>query len=165
MNVIYKENISKEKKEMIEYVIDFTLKVWGVDSSKINLYTVFNFKNEESELNLDENQKNEGAGFLIKYDKNNYGLFLREEVIYNNSDCEEEKYVNFLRILIHEIIHLKQYLSEELYFNSKDEFMWKGKNVDNLNYEDMPHEIEAYEFQDKVLLLFFEEFSVLHEAI
>jgi hypothetical protein len=61
-------------------------------------------------------------------------------------------FTNWLGILAHEMVHVKQYALNEL-----DEYMtrWKSRtNVCELDYYDQPWEKEAFRLQDKLMLEF-----------
>lgn len=53
---------------------------------------------------------------------------------------------NSIKILSHELIHLKQYYNKELIVINKDSIFWKNKLIDpyNYSYEDRPWEKEAF---------------------
>jgi hypothetical protein len=82
----------------------------------------------------DYNVLNQPRSFIIELHKN---------------DSETEK----LKTLAHEMIHVKQYVRNEL----NDEMsMWKGRKVnsDAMNYDDQPWEIEANQLGDKLYELY-----------
>lgn len=62
---------------------------------------------------------------------------------------------DLITLVIHEFVHIKQYMRKELYFKF-DKKKWtykvhfKGRNVDNVKYLDQPHEKEAYRLQEKL---------------
>jgi hypothetical protein len=56
-----------------------------------------------------------------------------------------------IRLISHELIHLKQFVNGELIFY-KDYTMWKGKKVDQrMYYEDRPWEQEAFGEQQHLI--------------
>lgn len=60
---------------------------------------------------------------------------------------------DFIKVVIHEMIHVKQYLLRELVDRkNKDSYKtyWKGVDHTSTEYENQPWELEAYELQEKM---------------
>ena len=67
---------------------------------------------------------------------------------YNPRDFEiqlqsnmDEKF--YIETLLHELVHLRQWVQGTLKMKS-GKFVWKGENVDHIDYMNQPHEIEAF---------------------
>ena len=63
-----------------------------------------------------------------------------------------------IRIIAHELVHIKQYANNELVTKSakvKYPFIWKSKKYDNsLDYWDRPWEIEAHGYEKGLIIQF-----------
>lgn len=75
------------------------------------------------------------------------------------------KFKAILRLMFHELVHVKQYLNNEIFDYSNGDVRYKGKiytcvqsvgneSVDDEKYYDQPWEIEAYGRQEGLLSLF-----------
>lgn len=74
-------------------------------------------------------------------------------VIFVNSDILKKDKINDfnIRMFIHELTHVKQYVSGDLVIDGKDA-VWKGKRYDNsVSYENRPWEVEARNNERKYL--------------
>ena len=84
----------------------------------------------------DYNLSNKPRSFIIEVNKN---------------DSDEEK----LKTLAHEMVHIKQYVKGEL---NECQTVWRGTKIETeLEYDEQPWEIEAYELGDKL----YEEYCTL----
>ena len=75
----------------------------------------------------------------------------REFVIELNKKCENE---TILLTLFHEMVHLKQYVRNELQIRSRPTVhrKWKGEQInEDLDYYSLPWEKEAYKVQNKLM--------------
>lgn len=62
---------------------------------------------------------------------------------------------DLITLVMHEFVHIKQYLRKELYFKFDNRSrtyntFFKGRNVNKLKYYDQPYEKEAYRLQEKL---------------
>lgn len=88
-------------------------------------------------------------GFATIEDYNSLGQPRSFVIEIHKNDCEEEK----LKTLAHELVHVRQYVRNEL----NDEMnTWKGRkiNSDDIPYDDQPWEIEANELGNKLYELY-----------
>ena len=77
----------------------------------------------------DYNLSNKPRSFIIEINKN---------------DCAEE----ILKTLAHEMVHIKQYVKGEL---DEGQTVWRGQKIESeLEYDEQPWEIEAYDLGDKL---------------
>lgn len=83
----------------------------------------------------------------------------RQFLIELDTYMDEELYI---RTLLHELIHVKQWVEGSLTF-SKQHRYFKSVNVDEMDYEDQPHEIEAYEKEKELLDEYKREIEELKE--
>lgn len=75
----------------------------------------------------------------------------REYAIELNRHCDDDL---MLTTLMHEMVHIKQYLLNELQFREKPTChrKWMGNCVDEeADYYSLPWEVEAYDMQDKLV--------------
>ena len=62
-----------------------------------------------------------------------------------------QKSDDFITCILHELVHVKQYLKGELKDISALEQRWKGESHISIDYYDLPWEIEAYHLQEVLL--------------
>ena len=58
---------------------------------------------------------------------------------------------DFITCILHELVHVKQYLKGELKDISALEQRWKGESHISIDYYDLPWEKEAYHLQEILL--------------
>ena len=63
--------------------------------------------------------------------------------------CSQELASN----LAHELVHARQFLRGEI---NEYNYVWKGQDYENQNYEDWPWEVEAYSLEQPLVDLFWE---------
>ena len=76
------------------------------------------------------------------------------EIDKNCSHIEIDKRLkgdDFITCVLHELVHVKQYLKGELKDISALEQRWKGESHISIDYYDLPWEIEAYHLQEILL--------------
>ena len=97
---------------------------------------------------LSGNIKNHPAGHVV---------FRKKGIIYIDNFSRDE----YITILSHELIHLKQYYNGELKINSTD-VIWKGDIIDLTlyTYENRPWEREAFDNENKI---YFEMKKILYK--
>ena len=59
----------------------------------------------------------------------------------------------YTKTLLHEMFHMKQFIDGTLK-TKRSKMYYKNELVDNYDYEDQPHEIEARNFEEKLYLEF-----------
>ena len=64
---------------------------------------------------------------------------------------KKQKDDDFITCILHELVHVKQYLKGELKDISALEQRWKGESHISIDYYDLPWEIEAYHLQEVLL--------------
>ena len=84
--------------------------------------------------------KHDCYGFL---DATNYSR-PRDFTISLHSKMKE---VDYVKTLLHELVHLKQWVKGTLTLKS-GRTHYKGKNVSDIKYYEQPHEIEAFKLQE-----------------
>ena len=86
---------------------------------------------------------------------------------YGRTRTDTEWGHTILRILAHELVHVKQYLMGELTFK-KGQMCWKKQKVDFKSGEDYyfsPHEVEAYGREKGLLVSFFIKWKEIEEKM
>ena len=83
----------------------------------------------------------------------------REFLIELDTYMDEELYT---RTLLHELIHVKQWVDRTLTYSNQHRY-FKSVNVDEMDYEDQPHEIEAQEKEKELLDEYKREIEELKE--
>ena len=53
----------------------------------------------------------------------------------------------YIRTLLHELIHVKQWVEGSLQFKRGNKMFYKDEYVDKTDYHNQPHEIEAFELE------------------
>ena len=106
------------------------------------------FPKHKVEIDIELCKLNAGyLGFCWPTDDNNSRP--REFSIQINKTVDAEAMIS---ILMHEMVHVKQYVKNELQFRERPMAMrlWKGKIIDDekVDYYDLPWEKEAYRLQD-----------------
>jgi len=135
MHDIYIEGGTKRQRDIADKVISFCLKRLMPRARSINV-----------ELTL-RSMSDLGGCWLIDNHRS-FGIEVNSE----------SKTKEFIISLIHEMVHAKQYYTQELCevltMNSNGSMviktLWKGKDCTNLEYRDLPHELEAYHMQDNL---------------
>jgi hypothetical protein len=56
---------------------------------------------------------------------------------------------DYIKIILHELYHVFQFCKGDLRLRDKGRY-WKGNLIENLDYEEQPHEIEANEYELKL---------------
>lgn len=69
------------------------------------------------------------------------------------------KKTTMLRVLAHEMVHVKQYAKKELVEVDNNTY-WNGKKIDKISYWDQPWEIEAYGLENGLLAKFIHKFDL-----
>lgn len=91
----------------------------------------------------------------------------RKQRTFNIELCRTKKKLNMLRILAHEMVHVKQYAKNELRETShrrRPVTSWYGVIYDhNIFYWDQPWEIEAYGHENRLLVKFLLEYNQFKE--
>ena len=64
---------------------------------------------------------------------------------------KKQKGDDFITCILHELVHVKQYLKGELKDISALEQRWKGESHISIDYYDLPWEIGAYHLQEVLL--------------
>jgi hypothetical protein len=92
-------------------------------------------------------------GYCGPTDWNN-SRFREFEILLNNSASRKNQIIT----LFHEMVHLKQYARNELFPYNMQKYRWLGKKliIDNIEYNNLPWEIEAAE-TEKVLFELYRE--------
>lgn len=78
-------------------------------------------------------------------------------------DHAKEGGINFVGTIIHELIHVKQFLRSEVTDTIKiNKILWKGQlfDMDEVSYLDLPWEIEAYQLEQTLTPIFLEQTDV-----
>ena len=57
--------------------------------------------------------------------------------------------VLYTKTLLHELVHLRQWIQGTLKLKS-GRMYWKGESVDRYDYMNQPHEVEAFELEEKL---------------
>ncbi len=57
----------------------------------------------------------------------------------------------YIKTLLHELVHLGQWVKGSLRIKS-GRTHWNGENVSNWDYRSQPHEIEAHQMEDKLMV-------------
>ena len=135
MHDIYIEGGTKRQKDIADKVISFCLKRLMPRARSINV-----------ELTL-RSMSDLGGCWLLDNHRS-FGIEVNSE----------SKTKEFIISLIHEMVHAKQYYTKELCevltMNSDGgmvvKTLWKGKDCTNLEYRDLPYELEAYHMQDNL---------------
>lgn len=87
--------------------------------------------------------------------KDNFSGDLRAMLVYRNSAfyifVDEQTHHEALTIISHEVVHMNQYLNNDLVVEG-EQVSWKGEkwNLDNIPYEFRPWEVEAFEKQSNI---------------
>ena len=73
---------------------------------------------------------------------------------YNPREFEIELQSNmgavlYTKTLLHELVHLRQWIQGTLKLKS-GRMYWKGESVDRWDYLNQPHEVEAFELEEKL---------------
>ena len=63
----------------------------------------------------------------------------------------------YIRTLIHELIHVKQWVEGTLHFEHGNNMYYKDVFVDKTDYHNQPHEIEAFELESIIYQNYLEE--------
>ena len=63
------------------------------------------------------------------------------------------KEIDYVKTLLHELVHLKQWVEGSLKLKSGRTF-YKGKSVSDMRYYQQPHEIEAFKLQEELYILY-----------
>ena len=53
----------------------------------------------------------------------------------------------YIKTLIHELIHVKQWVEGRLHYRNGNTMFFKDEYVDTTDYHNQPHEIEAFELE------------------
>ena len=133
MHDIYIEGGTKRQKDIADKVISFCLKRLMPRARSINV-----------ELTL-RSMSDLGGCWLIDNHRS-FGIEVNSE----------SKTKEFIISLIHEMVHAKQYYKKELTeaLNMKsigvivNKVYWKGEDCTDLEYKNLPCEIEAYDMQE-----------------
>jgi len=59
------------------------------------------------------------------------------------------KEIDYVKTLLHELVHLKQWVEGSLTLKSGRTY-YKGKNVSDIKYYEQPHELEAFKLQEEL---------------
>ena len=61
------------------------------------------------------------------------------------------KEIDYVKTLLHELVHLKQWVEGSLKMKSGRTY-YKGKNVSDIKYYEQPHELEAFKLQEELYI-------------
>ena len=61
------------------------------------------------------------------------------------------KDIDYVKTLLHELVHLKQWVEGSLTLKSGRTY-YKGKNVSDIKYYEQPHELEAFKLQEELYI-------------
>jgi len=74
---------------------------------------------------------------------------LKEDGIIRIAINRNQDLPNLYKTIAHELVHAKQYLTGDLYVVNNKEW-WRGQDTSIMDYDDQPHEIEAYAKEEKL---------------
>ena len=63
------------------------------------------------------------------------------------------KEIDYVKTLLHELVHLKQWVEGSLRLKSGRTY-YKGMNVSDVKYYEQPHEIEAFKLQEELYIMY-----------
>jgi hypothetical protein len=136
MHDIYIEGGTKRQRDIADKVISFCIQRLMPRARSINV-----------DCHLTKSMTDLGGCWVLD-NKRSFGI----EV--NTISKTKE----FIISLIHEMVHAKQYYTEELIEvltkNKKGDIVnriiWKGKDCTTIKYDNLPYELEAYHMQDNL---------------
>lgn len=114
-----------------------SLNISLVDKAMTTVMQAFDFANSVITVDFSEDFTDGQCGFA-DYDDEEY-------IVYLNPDLSDEQLV---RTLIHEMVHIHQYISGRLVHDGPDTY-WDGIQYDG-EYHKLPWEIDAYAWEDKL---------------
>lgn len=129
-------------KELSEQVVEFAVLALKLD--RFNL-----------EINLKLKNLKGVEGWCIWEDTNIRPREFTIEVRKNQTKA------NFITTILHEMVHVKQYVRNEMQerFQGEHRVLWKGKNFSDKDYLDQPWEKEAYKLQEVLYKKYLKEYN------
>jgi hypothetical protein len=153
-----KNKLTLEKQETYEHACNVFLGIWGiVKEANINLYLDYPkncFEDPKSLFYKQYDLKNHGGATF--FDGESFNIFVDRERILKEK-LEDHVFMGVLMdVIAHEIVHVKQlYYKELAYRNGKTFFL--DEEVNDIDRESMPHEIEAYSKSNHMVLKYYGE--------
>lgn len=140
MKITFYGLLAKHKKKLIKDLIEFSLKKFINDMSKLKI-----------EIEIRNSSLIAGNLALLHIDNENESLFIIE--IGNR-----QNFGKMMLSIAHECVHIKQYYLGEILDISDERiiFLEKEYDTDAINYWDQPWEIEAHGREHGLLLRFVE---------
>jgi hypothetical protein len=89
------------------------------------------------------------AAYCINNENNNFYIEI----------AKFKKITTMLRVLAHEMVHVKQYFNKEL-MEIENNTYWCGKKYEKMSYWDHPWEIEAYGLENSLVAKFIHKFDL-----
>jgi len=108
----------------------------------------------ELQINIIFCSKMKGGGNIC------YEEFLTSPRKFNITLLKYKKYTNILKVLAHEMVHVKQYAYNELIEKRNGNASWLGTEYQNTLYWDQPWEIEAYGLENGLFAKFIQHYDL-----
>ena len=142
---IHSKNVDPKLKMAMNAMAEFALSKMGISDrirNNLNLSIHMGHHDNEGEARIAKDaNRYRPRDFKINLDHHRM-----EKDDYGRSLDDTEWGHRVLRVLAHELVHVKQYIIGELTWRNAG-LLWKGKNFDPetiLDYYDLPYEVEAH---------------------
>lgn len=139
LTIYYQGKTNKEERSIIDSAARFTAKKlfprFKVSITFIMIKELYETEKIQGDVDYDDDELNP-----------------RDFVVRIHKGMQKE---NLATLIMHELVHVKQYLRKELVFKFDEHSLsykiyFKGKNITNVKYYDQPHEKEAYRLEEKL---------------